>query len=218
MIFIGILGLSFAAMDMGNFGFGSGLSGSQRVAQVGDREINPADLQMNVTNSLQQARQDNPTLSMEGFIAQGGFAEVLDSMISRAALAEFGDMLGLRVGSRLVDSEIRSAPGLQNAAGEFDVNAFRASLRQRGLTESAVRDDLALSLMARQMLLPVAYQARMPARVARTYAQLLNETRVGRAAVFPASAFAPSGEPTNAQLQEYYDSNRSRYILSLIHI
>ena len=29
---------------------------------------------------------------------------------------------------------------------------------------------------------------------------------------FPAGAFAPEGDPTNAQLQEYFDENRARYI------
>ncbi|GGD51992.1 peptidylprolyl isomerase [Erythrobacter arachoides] len=212
LLFLVLMGFAFASSDVSNSAMFGGVAGGDRVAVVGDRTISTADLTSNVNSSMQQARQDNPTLSMEGFIAQGGLTDVIQSMISRAAIAEFGDMIGLRVGSALVDSEIRSTPALQNAAGEFDVNAFRASLQQRGLSESAVRDDLALSLMARQLLLPIAYEARMPERVARTYAQLLNETRVGRAAVFPASAFAPAGEPTPAQLQDYYDSNRAQYI------
>lgn len=212
LAFLVLIGFAFASMDVSNTGTFGGVAGGDRVAVVGDRTISTSDLTQNVNNALRQARESNPTLSMEAFIAQGGFDDVLDSMISRAALAEFGERIGLRAGTRLVNSEIASAPGFQGVDGSFDVEAFRASLRQRGLTESTVRDDLALSLMARQLILPIGYQAQLPDSMVRTYARLLNETRIGNAAVFPASAFAPRGEPTGEQLQQYYDENRTRYI------
>ncbi|AKQ42230.1 peptidyl-prolyl isomerase [Aurantiacibacter atlanticus] len=212
LAFLGLIAVAFASSDVANTGMFGGVAGGDRVAVVGDRTISTSDLSQNVTNSLQQARGDNPTLSMEGFIAQGGFDDVIDQMLSRTAIAEFAEMLGLRAGNRLVDSEIVSAAGFQGADGNFDGEAFRNSLRQRGLSEATVREDLALSLLARQAVVPVAYQSRMPASLARTYAQLLNETRSGSAATFPAEAFAPTEDPTDEELQAYYQQNRAKYI------
>jgi len=210
--FLGLIAVAFASSDVANTGMFGGVAGGDRVAVVGDRTISTADLTQNTNNALQQQREENPTLSMEGFVAQGGFDDVLSQMLSRAAIAEFAEMMGLRAGQRLVNSEIASASGFQGIDGEFDIEAFRASLRQRNLTESIVREDLALSLLARQTVVPITLGARLPDSITRTYAQLLNDTRIGNAAVFPAGAFAPEGDPTDEQVQEYYDENRARYI------
>lgn len=212
LAFLVVIGLAFASSDVANTGMFGGVSGGDRVAVVGDRAITASDLSENVSNAMEQQRQTNPTLSLQGFIGQGGLDDVLESMLDRAAIAEFAEMLGLRAGSRLVDSEITSAPGFQGADGSFDAEAFRAQLAQRGLSESTVREDLALSLLARQMILPIAYQTRLPASIARTYAQMRNESRVGTAAAFPADAYAPAGAPSTQQLQAYYRDNRARYI------
>ncbi|WP_340587628.1 peptidylprolyl isomerase [Erythrobacter alti] len=212
LAFLGLIAVAFASSDVANTGMFGGVAGGDRVAVVGDRTISTADLQQNANNALQQSREENPTLSMEGFVAQGGFDDVLSQMLSRAAIAEFAEMIGFRAGKRLVDSEIQNAPGFQGIDGTFNVEAFRNSLRQRNLTESTVREDLALSLLARQSVVPISFGARMPDSMARTYAQLLNDTRTGTAAVFPASAFAPQGDPTDEQIQAYYNENRARYI------
>ncbi len=203
--FLALIALAFASSDVANTGMFGGVAGGDRVAVVGDRTISTNDLTQNANNALQQAREQNPTLSMEGFVAQGGLDDVIEQMLSRAAIGEFAELLGLRAGTRLVDSELV-------AGGATDAEAFRAQLRQRGLSEALVRDDLALSLLARQSVVPISYQARMPNSIARTYAQLLGETRTGSAAVFTAEAFTPTGDPTAAQLQEYYDENRASYI------
>ena len=212
LAFLGLIALAFAASDVTNTGMFGGVAGGDRVAVVGDRRISTTDLNQSANNALQQQREQNPTLSMEAFVARGGLEDVLDAIVSRSAIAEFGRSLGLRVSERLVNSEITSLPAFQGVDGNFDPEAFRGALRQRGLTESLVRDDLALGLYARQMVLPIAYQARLPQSFAARYAQLLNETRIGSAAAFPAAAFAPEGDPTNAQLQAFYQENRSDYI------
>ncbi|MBH5322698.1 peptidylprolyl isomerase [Aurantiacibacter sediminis] len=212
LAFLGLIAVAFASSDVANTGMFGGVAGGDRVAVVGDRTISTSDLQQNVNNAFQQARAQNPTLSLEAFIAQGGFDDVLNQVISRNALAEFAEVLGLRAGQRLVDSEITNEPAFRGVDGEFDPEAFRAAIRAQSLTESAVRDDLALSLLARQTVVPLSYQTRMPRSFARTYAQLLNETRVGDALRLPASAFAPEGDPTDAQLQAFYEENEARYI------
>lgn len=212
LAFLGLIAVAFASSDVANTGTFGGVAGGDRVAVVGDRTISTSDLSQNVSNAWQQSRQDDPTLSMEGFIANGGFDAVLDQMISRFALGEFAESMGLRAGPRLVDSEIVNEPSFRGTDGQFDPDAFRAVLRQRSLSEATVRDDLALSLLARQTVVPISYQTRMPQSFARTYAQLLNETRVGDAVRIPAGAFAPEGDPTDEQLQAFYDENRANYI------
>lgn len=210
--FLALIALAFASSDVANTGMFGGVAGGDRVAVVGERTVSTSDLSQNVTNAFEQERNQNPTLSIAAFVEQGGFDEVLDQVISRFAIAAFADLLGLRAGDNLVNSEIISGGGFTGLDGEFDAEAFRGALRQRGLTEATFREDLSLSLLARQTLIPISYQSRMPLGMARTYAQLVNETRQGTAAVLPASLFAPEGDPTEAQLSAFYAENRTRYI------
>ena len=210
--FLGLIALAFASSDVANTGMFGGVTGGDRVAVVGDRRISTSDLQTGANNALQQARAQNPTLTMEAFVGQGGLDDVLDQLISRYSIAEFGRSLGLRAGDRLVDSEIVNIQAFQGLDGNFDAETFRAVLRQQNLTESTVRDDLAMGLYARQLVLPLGYGAQLPASFGRRYAALINDTRVGSAAAIPAAAFAPEGDPSKEVLQQYYQANRAKYI------
>jgi len=86
LAFLGLIAVAFASSDVANTGMFGGVTGGDRVAVVGDRRISTADLQTNVNNALQQARESDPTLTMEEFIAAGGMDDVLEQMISPAQM------------------------------------------------------------------------------------------------------------------------------------
>ena len=212
LAFLALIALAFASMDVANTGTFGGVTGGDRVAVVGDRRIDTSELSQNASNALEAARQEDPTITMEAFIARGGLEQVLDQLLTRNAIAEFGRRNGLRAGSRLVDSEIVQIPAFRGVGGNFDQDTFRAALQQRGLTEATVREDLAMGLYARQLVTPISFGTRLPQKAALRYARLLREERSGFIGAVPASAFAPEGDPTDAQLQAYYRENRDNYI------
>ena len=212
LAFLGLIALAFASMDVSNTATFGGVTGGDRVAVVGDRRIDTSELVMNTNNALERERQQNPTLTMEGFLSAGGLDIVLDQVTTRAALAEFGRQIGLRAGDRLVDSEIVGIPAFMGADGKFNRDTFLAALRQQGLDEATVRQDLAMSLYANQLITPVGIGARMPESAARRYASLRREEREGRIGVVPAQLFAPQGDPSDEQLNKYYSENRSDFI------
>jgi peptidyl-prolyl cis-trans isomerase D len=212
LAFLALIGLAFALGDVSNTGTFGGVTGGDRVALVGDRRISTADLSENATSALERMRQQDPTMTMEAFVDQGGMDDLLDNMVSRNAIAAYGYQQGLRAGSRLVDSEIVSTPQFRAVDGTFDTEAFRAALRQQGLSESLVRDDLAMGLFARQLVFPVVRNPVMPQAIARQYARLLQERRSGWITAVQAAPFAPKDDPTAAQLQTYYEANQANYI------
>ncbi|MFA9200427.1 MAG: peptidyl-prolyl cis-trans isomerase, partial [Cypionkella sp.] len=112
----------------------------------------------------------------------------------------------------LVNSEIRRISAFAGPDGRFSEAAFRQVLAQRQLSEATVRRDLADGLRAQQVLVPAAFGARMPARVAARYAALTRERREGAVALLPSAAYAPAGEPTPAQLSAFYNANRAEFI------
>ena len=212
LAFLALIALAFASTDVANTGTFGGITGGDRVAVVGDRRVDTAELSMNASNAFERARQEDPTLTMQVFAANGGVDGILEQMLSRVALAAFGEEHGMRAGKRLVDSEIRQIPAFRDLSGNFSQEIYQGALRQQGLTDAAVREDLAMGLFARQVVTPLALGPTMPTSLSQRYAQLLRETREGAVALLPSTAFMPAGAPTAAQLQTYYQENRSGYV------
>jgi len=212
LAFLGLIAFAFASMDISSSGTFGGIAGGDRVAVVGDERIDASELSMNLTNALDQARESNPTITMQALLARGGLEDVLTQLIDRTALAEFARRHGMRAGDRMVDRQILQNFPFREPTGGFDEAAFRAALAQRGLSEAAVRQDLAMGLLARQLLTPIGFSPVMPESFGRRYAALLRERREGAIALLPSTAFAPQGTPTAAQLQAYYQANSAQFI------
>lgn len=213
-IFIGfliIVALAFAAADITGSTFG-GVSGGDRVAVVGDERINTSDLQSTAESALRGVQQDNPTVSMQQFVADGGLEEVLSQMIDRAAIGGFARKYGLRAGDNLVNSEILQLGAFSGPTGEFDQSVYEQALQRQGVTDAMLRRDLADGLLAQQLLVPALAAPQMSQKAAKQYAALLLERREGEIAFIPSVAFAPEGNPSDQQLQAFYRENRSRYV------
>ena len=119
-------------------------------------------------------------------------------------MREFGRTHGIVASDRLIDSEIAKIPAFQGPDGKFSEAAFRQALAAGGMTEQLVRDDLAQGLIARQVLDPAAFGARVPRELALRYAALL--TRDSAPARSPCSRRPPSRRqtpPSDAELQAY---------------
>ena len=211
--FLVLIALAFASADVSSTGQFGGLSGTNNVAVVGDREVTTADLRDSSTNALRQVQANQPTLSMEEFLDQGGLSQVLDSLLERISITQFGRMIGLRAGENLVNSEILQIPAFRGPDGNFSDEIYRQALRSQGLTDSIVRDDLTDGLVARQVLIPAVFGAKLPDSIVKRYAAQLRERREGSIGLIPAELFMPDEGPTDKQLQAYYRANRTDFML-----
>lgn len=211
LAFLVLIGLAFAASDLSNTNF-TGISGGDQMAVVGGETIPIADLQVAANNALDQVRQQDPTLTMPEFIAEGGLDEVVRQVIDRAAVSEYARLYGLRAGENLVNSEILKIPAFQGLTGAFDEETYLAALARRGLNDQSFRRGLEGELLAQQLLDPAVASAQLPEKIARQYAALVLEKRKGEIALIPSSAFAPTGNPSDAQLAAWYQDNRTQFI------
>lgn len=210
--FLGLIAFAFASSDVSNTGTFGGVSGGDRVAVVGDTKIGTAELSNSAQSAVSNIRRQNPTISMPTFLEQGGLDQVLDQLIERASLTEFAEMIGLRAGTNLVNSEIMNIPAFRGSDGNFSQDAYRQAIAQQSLTDAMVREDLKAGLFVRQMLVPAAFGGRAPDKLVSRYAALIKERREGAIAVIPSSAFAPKNEPSAAQLSKFYTETRGDYI------
>ncbi len=210
--FLGLIALAFAGTDVSSNKLFGGVAGGDRVATVGDEKIGTAELQRSVQTALERYRQQNPTVTMQVFVVEGAVGKVLDEMLDRESVAVFASNIGLRAGRRLVDSEIANAPYFRGASGKFDDEIYKQALRQQGLSEKELRDDLAKGLLVKQAAVPVSFGTVMPSSIARRYAGVLSEARKGAIALIPSAAYAPAKGPDEAQLNAFYKETRTRYI------
>lgn len=193
IIILGLIALTFVAADVtgsGSGGLGGASSGT--IAEVGSEDITAAQLNDQANEALRRVRQQNPGVTMNELIAQGGLDIVLNDMVDLNAMYAFGKKYGIVAGDRLIDSEIQRAGGLQ--------------------PQAIPRDSLATRLVARQLLAPAQLGALLPSEMAWRYAQLMTEKRTGSVLVLPSLSFAPEKEPTAAELASYYKANTSSFI------
>ncbi|MEP7222683.1 MAG: peptidyl-prolyl cis-trans isomerase [Novosphingobium sp.] len=210
--FLLLILISFAGADVAGSGKFGGVAGGDRAAIVGKRRVSTSELSQAATSAVEQAKREHPTATMAMFLAQNGLSRVLDQIIDSAAIAEFGAAHGIIAGSRLVDSEIVKIPAFRGADGQFSETTYKQLIAQRGMTDAALRQDFADSLIARQVLVPAAFGSSVSGELVSRYGALLNETRTGSIAMLPASTFAPQAEPSAAELAAYYTAHRDAYI------
>ena len=212
LAFLGLIGFAFASMDVSSTGTFGGVAGGDSVAVVGDRKIGTAELNQAVNDAFNEARRDNPELTMEALLADGGLERILDGLIDQHALVEWAQDNGYRAGTNLVNSEIRQIPAARGPSGDFDTATYNLFLRTNSITDAEVRQQLRTTLMFQQSVLPGVYGARLPESIAATYARSFKERRTGAIATIPSSLFAPRGDPSDAQLQSFYSENRARFV------
>lgn len=209
LFFIAILA-SFALADMsGTIGFGGGLTQST-LAKAGDQELTEREFSAELQRRLAEVRQQNPAADYSALA--GEFEPLLNSLLQQKALAAFAAGQDIVVSKRLVDAEIARLPQTRGLDGRFSEQAYAQFLSQIRMTDAELRQQISRLLINRIMLAPAAAEPRVPVGIARPYAAMQLEVREADVALFPTEPFiAAVGEPSDAQVQQYYRSNLPRY-------
>ena len=210
VLFLAAIVASFALADISNVTGGSLTGGSSSaLAEVGGEEVTERDLSRALERRLSEVRQQNPEADYSALARD--FDPLLQSLIDMKTLVAFANRHGFVVSKRLIDAEIANLPGTRGLDGKFSDAAYQQFLSQQRLTDAEVREAISSELLQRLLLTPVASNARVPVGVATPYASMLLELREGGVAMIPASAFRAGLNPSDADVQRFYATNRSRY-------
>ena len=212
LAFVALIAIAFAASDITGSNF-SGVAGGDRAATVGQQTIGTGALSQAVSNAFDGERKQNPTLTMQSFVGSGAIAQVLDSLIDRNAIYDFGRTVGIVSSDALIGSELAKIPAFLGPDGNFNDKQYRSVLAQQRLSDAQVREDIAQGLVAKQVLVPVAFGATTPASLAQRYGELTLEKRRGTIAFIASDAFAPKAAPSDAVLAQYFKAHTASYIV-----
>ena len=212
--FVVLVGIAFAGADLSGTlsGLGTNLGGGgSAVVTVGDRDVGEAEFRDRVQTAYRAAAQRQPGLTLQQFVEQGGFDATVDRVLNAVGLEEFGRSVGLVAGRKLVEGEIASEPSFFGPTGRFDQATYARVIRESGLTDAQLRDDIRNGVMTRQLLVPVGVNSFMPPSIARAYARLSLESRTGQVVEVPSDRMPAGAAPTDAEVAAFYSKNRARY-------
>jgi peptidyl-prolyl cis-trans isomerase D len=212
---IGLVGflilIGFALGDIEGLSIGTPGLSSDDLAKAGSVEVTDRDISSAMQRRLAQVREQNPEADYSTLAAD--FDPLLQQLIDQAALTAFAQKHGLDLSKRLVDAEIANIPGVRGLNGEVSAQAYQAFLTRQRMTDSEVRQLITGTLLQRLMLTPAASNAQLPVGVATPYASMLLEERDGEVALVPVAPLMKDFSPTDAQVQQYYTQNRTRYMV-----
>ncbi|WP_300066325.1 peptidyl-prolyl cis-trans isomerase [uncultured Ruegeria sp.] len=202
---------------LGLAGFGAvNLSGTVRtVAQVGNesvsvdtyvrelqREIRAIEAQTGQPLQMSQARE----LGLEQL--------ALSRLTALAALDNEVALLGISIGDENLQEDIVSIPAFQGVNGTFDREAYRFQLEQVGMTDSEFESDLRKESSRTLVQGAVISGVKMPETMTSILTDYIGARRSFTVATVGGDALSePVAEPTDAQVQTFYDENTDQFTL-----
>jgi peptidyl-prolyl cis-trans isomerase D len=205
-----ILGIMFLLGDVNIVAPNASVS-SGHVMAVGERQLTSADLRSRIKLAYDRAAQQQPGLTMAQFLAGDTFDKLVEESADYYALEQYARSRGIGIDKLFIDAAIARNPAFAGLNGSFDQTVYERRIGEVGLTDERLRRDMENDAIVRQLVQPIGAVPQIPQGMATTYASLLLEQREGQAAFIPASAYAPTAAPTDAQLTAFFTSQRARY-------
>ncbi|MBN8632154.1 MAG: SurA N-terminal domain-containing protein [Rhodobacterales bacterium] len=205
--------MAMLILGLGGFGVTSFSGGVQKVGTVGDIEISTNDYARALRNQVNAfSQQIGQQLSMQQALTFGIDKQVIQSVITRAALDNEAGRVGLSVGDDIVAAEIMKMDSFKGVSGTFDREAYRFALDRNGMSEAEfetnLRRDISRELL--QGAVGGGFAAPKP-MTDMLYAWVAERRGFSLLRLGEADLASPVAEPTDAELKAHYDAHIDRF-------
>jgi len=208
-IILGLIGLAMVLFLIPRQGVPNPFS--QWLAKVGPTEITPAQLTRELDTALERQRANGHNFTRDEAIQQGAHLQILDGLISRAALVNYAERNGVIASDAQVAAHIRAFPEVNDpTTHRFDPQRYAMILANNHYTgpefEHTIRGDITVQMM----LEALAAGVRLPSSFGAMALTIASENRTTTIAQAPISLAGDVPAPTPQQLQAFYDSVKDR--------
>lgn len=209
-ILLGLLVISFAVWGVS----GSMLTGaaSNAVVTVGETTV-PVNEYIATYNRNVNAlsRQVGRNLTQEQARLLGAEQRTLTDVVTSATLNEYADNLSLSLSQDRLNEMLRSNPAFQDSSGRFSADIFRRATFDAGIRQEDFVRLQNHNAVRSQIMEAVAAGPALPKAFASALARYAGEERVFSYITLTPEQADSISEPTDTQLQTYFDSNRQTY-------
>ncbi len=217
----GIVGKAIMTVVMGLiivsfviWGVGDMLRGftSSTVASVGSEKISAQDYHFAYERLLQQyQRRLRQPFTNEQARAIGLDREVLQRLLSEAAIDEEARKLGLNVSDEALRAMIVSNPNFRDKSGAFDPQKFASALRDNDMNERMFVSDLHETALRQFIVAALTAGVAAPKAEVKAEADFEGQTRSIDYFVLPAAAAGEIPQPSEETLKSYFNDRKAQY-------
>lgn len=208
-LLMGALTLSFVVWGIADIF--TGVS-STAVASVGSADISGNDFQRVYRNLMRtQGQQMGTPLTPDMAQKMGLPREALQLMISRTALNNEADRLGLTTPDTEVAQNVRSTQAFRGVLGSFDRATFTQVLQTAGYTEDEYVAEVRQDMTREQMTQAVEANFIVPSTYAQALFAYISEKRAVDYVVLMPDQAGDVTPPSDAVLAAYVKTNADRY-------
>ncbi len=207
-----IMGLvmGFIAISFAIWGIGDVFRGftSSRLVKVGRGEVTVEAFRSNYQNELRHLQQKlRRAITNEEARRAGLDQQVLERLITDAALNEKINGLGLAISDEEVQRLIKSEPTFRGLDGQFDAARFKQVLQDAGYTERSFLAEQKGAYLRKELTDTVAIGVEPPRLMIEAIFRFRNEARAVDYFVLPLSAAGEIAKPSDEELKKYYDEH-----------
>jgi peptidyl-prolyl cis-trans isomerase D len=209
-LLMGGLTLSFVVWGIADI-FTSNLTGSS-VATVGGTDIGQAEFQRTYRNFLRNQGQQMGTEITPDMAQKMGLGQVaLQQMVSRTALNNEAQKLGLTVSDAAVAQSVRSMAPFRGTLGQFDRRVFVQAIQAAGYTEDQFLEEIRQDMTREQLTAAVEGNFIVPPTYAQALFQYINEKRAAEFVVLSPEQAGDVPAPSEAVLSAYVKLHADRF-------
>ncbi|MGL4320329.1 MAG: SurA N-terminal domain-containing protein [Paracoccaceae bacterium] len=210
--------LALLVLGLGGFGVDNFGGRVAHIGTVGDRDITAQEYDRALRQQQEALTQQLgmvPTpevLAMLGIDPQQLRQQLLQSLISRAALDNEAANIGLSVGDDSLRQLIQQDVDFHAGTGGFNPETYRAVLQQRGQSVEQYEDEMRRTRAANLLYVAIVTGFAAPDVLTETLYQWVGERRgFTLFRLTETNLTTPLAEPTPADLQAHYDANIARF-------
>jgi peptidyl-prolyl cis-trans isomerase D len=182
------------------------------VAKVGDHSIPAAELNTAVRRALDQlSARFGSAIDLQQAKQLGLVDQTLAQLVDRSLIDQEVARLKLDVSDDLIRNVITGNPSFRGSDGRFDRALFNAVLAANRLTEEQYVALLRHDIPRNDLLHAVTAGALAPQSMVDLLYRYRNEKRTADIVSLPNAAVADVGQPSEAELQSFYDSHKDLF-------